>query len=165
MARICASPDVGQQQPCEVFALRMTEQHGMVGAGPQSREQPQSPPRPSLRDPHRAPKTISEALLDLDGPGGATAPAVGPVTEGFVAALVLAAALPAGAQTALQLAQPAVARREAQPDLRGQLSDGQSPIGLQLGKNLPINGVHSAKSSTPGPPRRQSWDHLLDVPQ
>jgi len=43
---------------------------------------------------------------------------------------------------AFQSSQPAVAGRDAEPDPFGEFGEGQPPVLLQLGKDLPINMGH-----------------------
>jgi hypothetical protein len=62
---------------------------------------------------------------------------------------------------ALERAKPAMAGREAEPDPVGQLGDRQPAVALQLGKDLPVDVVHSHNASTTvvGPAR--SRKHML----
>lgn len=48
---------------------------------------------------------------------------------------------------AFEVAQPAVAGRDAELHAGGQLGDGQAAVELQLGKNLPVHGIHEEDSS------------------
>nr|BFE73618.1 hypothetical protein GCM10020092_069190 [Actinoplanes digitatis] len=50
---------------------------------------------------------------------------------------------------ALQLAQPPMDRRRAEPDPLGQLGDGELAVRLQERNNIAVNGVH-APDSSPG---------------
>jgi hypothetical protein len=56
-----------------------------------------------------------------------------------------------------------VARRDAQPDLSGQLGDGQPAVLLERSKNLPINRIHLEYSSTYNGLRKKTWKHIPAV--
>ena len=43
----------------------------------------------------------------------------------------------------LQLAEPPVARRDAERDPLGELGDGEAPRHLKLSNYLSVNGIHS----------------------
>ena len=45
---------------------------------------------------------------------------------------------------AFQGPQPTVAGRDAEPDPFGEFGQGQPPVQLQLGKDLPIDVIHEA---------------------
>lgn len=47
---------------------------------------------------------------------------------------------------AFEVAQATVAGRDAEPHASSQLGDGQAAIHLQLGKNLPVQGIHREDS-------------------
>jgi NAD(P)-dependent dehydrogenase (short-subunit alcohol dehydrogenase family) len=61
---------------------------------------------------------------------------------------------------ALQFAQPAVARRQAQPHPRGQFGDRQPAVLLEQSKDLAVDRVHEVDPSTKHRFPGRTWKHL-----
>ena len=59
-----------------------------------------------------------------------------------------------------ELAQAPMARRQAEPDSGAQIGDGEPPVFLQFGKDLPVDRVHACNSSTRTAVLSNSWKHI-----
>jgi hypothetical protein len=64
---------------------------------------------------------------------------------------------------AFQGPQPAVAGREAETNSLREFGEGQAPILLELGKDLPIYPVHILDPSSTTVCRRKHWKHIWAV--